>query len=128
MIPAPQITIKSLKKSTSKDSTGNSKSSSAKKEKLSTPPKVFGDRSNITKKGTTLVEPIYPKMPAVQAKNNVQNVPVIGSDIPDGDVITLSGAQLKCLIKDYAKKSIKAELAKVLQSLNGPEDEDDNDF
>ena len=56
--------------------------------------------NNTKKKEPVLVEPVYPKMPAMPTESTI---PVVKSNFEDEDVITLSGAQLKCLIKDYAK-------------------------
>ena len=54
------------------------------------------------------------------------DIPVIGTGMTDDSVITLSGQQLKCLIKDFAKEAIRVELAKAVKRLTGTEDEEDD--
>lgn len=70
----------------------NSSTNSATKENVDSARKtrVFAEKTNnAEKKEPVLVEPIYPKIPAVQPKSSVH---VIGDIIEDGAVITLSGA------------------------------------
>ena len=115
LIPVPYSKSSSnLQKSSNKDSaTKEKRFGSANQEKSSAASKFLGDLSNTTKKENILIGPIYPKMPAAQPQTEVPAV-------DDGDIITLSGAQLKCLIKSFAKEAIRSELTKVLQNLTGP--------
>ena len=73
------------------------KGSSDKKNRFES--QALADSRNSEKKqGTAIIKPIYPLIP--QETSNEE----IHSSIKNGeDLITLSGAQLKCLIRDFAK-------------------------
>ena len=71
LVPVPYTMSNSkLKKSTSKDS--SSKVSPTKAEKSDTPSKVLGDCSNIERKESVLIKPVYPTIPATLPKVNAQ--------------------------------------------------------
>ena len=102
-------------------------SSNKKKSKNSSEKKNITNQvsSEITAKGKkqeiSIVKPIYPEMPekVPLEDRQVQSSP----KNEDPELITLTGAQMKCLIRDFAKQSIKEQLSKVLTQLNG-QDED----
>ena len=91
---------KGLKKSGSKDSAKSNKEKKVSPNKNSGQ-KVLGDCSNVPRKEPILIQPIYPKMPAAQPQS-ATSLPVLDSTIDDSAVVTLSGAQLKCMVKDFA--------------------------
>ena len=117
----PKSNTKGLKKSGSKDSAKSSKEKKVSPNKNSGQ-KVLGDCSNVPRKEPILIQPIYPKMPSPQP------LPVLDQTIDESAVVTLSGAQLKCMVKDFANKCVKEEIVRVLQKLNGPVDEDDEEI
>ena len=111
-VNSPRLIAVPYEKTSSNGKKSSHKNSAKKDNQVR--PKVLAEKtnSNTKKKEPVLVEPVYPKIPAALPKSTI---PVVKANFEDEDVITLSGAQLKCLIKDFARQSIKTELAKVLQ-------------